>query len=103
MQKSTFLINSKLILLLKICMIHRTYLAAFKKEEKKLQTANLYWKVSYLVALCYLTILSQVMWCRRIPNSRHSAEAENRKVEHYTWHTCEPWTLKVPRLPTTAN
>lgn len=33
-QKSKFLINSKLITLLKLRMTHRTYLAAFKKVGK---------------------------------------------------------------------
>lgn len=34
---------------------------------------------------------------------KHSVEAKNREVQHHTWHMCEPWTLKLQRLPTTAN
>lgn len=82
-------------------MTHRTYLAAFKKEEKSYKL-HLYWKASYLVAFCCLTIFSEVMRCRT-PKLRHSVETVNRKVEHHTWHTCEPWTRKLPRLPTTEN
>lgn len=80
-------------------MTHRTYLAAFKKEEKSYKL-HLYWKASYLVAFCCLTIFSEVMRCR---NTQLKTQCWNSEQKSRTSYMAHVWALDTEMAKASYN